>query len=410
MKCIKTVQVQIVSYQDEIAATLHAFRDAANFTSQYIHEHRVYNHKTVQSAIYHDVRDRFGLRSQMACNCIKQVASKYIVRKTRDRREPVIFKRPFMVLDYPRDYRIVNERTVSVNTLGGRVLAAFQCGQHQREMLRLDGWNIKSSYLFFRKKDKKLFIAIAIEKDVLEPTMIGRDGVVGVDVGMINVAVTSDIAGHTAFFGGGKTRYTRWKYQTTRQEGQSKGTRSAKRRLRLLSGRERRFVTAENHRIAKEIVELSIRKYRNPVIAMENLKGIRKNGSNWRKKQKTALNSWAFYQLRQFITYKAAERGIPVVLVDPRHTSQRCPRCGHVHPGNRDRKNHAFTCRSCGYRSNDDRIGAMNIAVKAVTPGYMPGARGAVSTTPNAARDDPEAPRGTDGDRSREPRALARGS
>ena len=409
MKCIKTVQVQIVTHQDEITATLHAFRDAANFTSRYIHEHHVYNHKTVQYDIYHDIRDRFGLRSQMTCNCIKQAAAKYIVRKTRDRREPVLFKRPFMVLDYPRDYRIVDEHTVSVNTLGGRVLATFQCGQYQREMLRLDGWNIKSSYLFIRKKDKKLFLAIAIEKDVPEPMMIGRDGVVGVDVGMINVAVASGIDGRATFFGGGKTRYTRWKYQTIRQEGQSKDTRSARRRLRLLSGRERRFVTAENHRIAKEIVELSMQKYHNPVIAMENLKGIRKNG-NRRKKQKAALNSWAFYQLRQFVTYKAAERGIPVVLVNPRYTSQRCPRCGHVHPGNRDRKNHAFTCRSCEYRSNDDRIGAMNIAMKAVTPGYTSGARGAVSTTPNAARDDPEALRGIDGDRSRKPRALARGS
>ena len=55
-----------------------------------------------------------------------------------------------------------------------------------------------------------------------------------------------------------------------------------------------------------------------------------------------------------------------VVTIDPRYTSQTCPKCGHTHKGNRDKKNHRFTCLSCVYKSNDDRIGAMNIYRKGI--------------------------------------------
>ena len=378
MKIIKTVQIQITSHRDEIVETLHHFRDAANFTSQYINEHHVYNHKIVQSIVYKDIRERFGLRSQMTCNCIKQVSAKYIARKSRDRIDPIVFKRLFMVLDYSRDYRFIDENAVSINTIHGRVKATYICGNHQRELLRLqNGWMIKSAFLSYRKYDGKIFLHSVIERDAIDPVMLGRDGVIGIDLGIINVAVASDIVGHATFFGG-HIKYTRWKYQTIRKEGQSKGTRSAKRRLRALSGRERRFVTAENHRIAKEIVELSLRKYQNPVIAIENLKGIRKNPRRTSKGRRE-LNSWTFFQLRHFIEYKAADRGIPVIIVNPRYTSQQCPRCGHIDQKNRDRKNHSFACRLCGYQSNDDRVGAMNIAKRAVDPGYNPGSRGVVN-------------------------------
>ena len=50
--------------------------------------------------------------------------------------------------------------------------------------------------------------------------------------------------------------------------------------------------------------------------------------------------------------------------VDPRYTSQCCPCCGHVEKSNRSKKIHLFTCKNCGYKSNDDRIGAMNLCYK----------------------------------------------
>ncbi len=68
-----------------------------------------------------------------------------------------------------------------------------------------------------------------------------------------------------------------------------------------------------------------------------------------------------FSQRRQMLEYKAALHQARTVAVDPRYTSQTCPKCGHVARGNRDKRRHRFECHQCHYRSNDDRIGAMNL-------------------------------------------------
>ncbi|MGJ8455559.1 zinc ribbon domain-containing protein [Pseudothermotoga sp. U03pept] len=44
--------------------------------------------------------------------------------------------------------------------------------------------------------------------------------------------------------------------------------------------------------------------------------------------------------------------------MDPKHTSQRCPRCGLV--SSKNRKGHLFRCKSCGYASNADIVAAVN--------------------------------------------------
>ena len=79
------------------------------------------------------------------------------------------------------------------------------------------------------------------------------------------------------------------------------------------------------------------------------------------KKQNREKRSWAFYQLEQFLTYKAEAVGSKVLKVSPKYTSQRCPKCGRIHKANRHHDTHEYICDKCGYRSNDDRIGAMNI-------------------------------------------------
>jgi hypothetical protein len=71
----------------------------------------------------------------------------------------------------------------------------------------------------------------------------------------------------------------------------------------------------------------------------------------------------AFAQLRSFLAYKAEERGMQVVAVDPRHTSQTCFHWGYQHRSNR-RSQALFQCRQCGYRLNADLNGAHNIALK----------------------------------------------
>lgn len=61
------------------------------------------------------------------------------------------------------------------------------------------------------------------------------------------------------------------------------------------------------------------------------------------------------------LIYKAAEVGSFVMKVPANYTSQRCPKCGRIHKENRNHKTHEYICDACGYRSNDDRIGAINL-------------------------------------------------
>jgi putative transposase len=72
------------------------------------------------------------------------------------------------------------------------------------------------------------------------------------------------------------------------------------------------------------------------------------------------MKGWAFFQLRQFVGYKAALAGIPVAFVDPAYTSRTCSKCGHCHKGNRKNRND-FVCLHCGFSLPADHNAALNI-------------------------------------------------
>ena len=114
-----------------------------------------------------------------------------------------------------------------------------------------------------------------------------------------------------------------------------------------------------NHQISKTLVQ----KYgKDTLFVLEDLAGVSFEESNLSRtaKQNYDLRSWSFYQLEQFLTYKAHENRSEVLKVSAKYTSQRCPKCGIIRKANRDHHKHLYSCR-CGYKSNDDRIGAMNI-------------------------------------------------
>ena len=139
------------------------------------------------------------------------------------------------------------------------------------------------------------------------------------------------------------------KYQFLRSRLQSIGTRSAKRKLCKLSGRERRFQRDLNHSIANWIVSKPY-----DIIALEDLTNIR----NGKKNKK--LGKWSFAELRSIIEYKAAAIGKKVVAIDPRYTSLTCSRCGFQKKENRNGR--TFKCKSCDFQIDADLNASRNIA------------------------------------------------
>jgi IS605 OrfB family transposase len=131
--------------------------------------------------------------------------------------------------------------------------------------------------------------------------------------------------------------------------------------LKNLSGKERRFARDVNHRISKQLV--TIAKDTGRGIALEDLKGIR-DRTTFSRKQRNMLHSWSFYQLRQFVEYKAQRAGVPVVYIDPCNTSRECSVCGCVDKANRKTQSH-FSCMSCGFVAHADVNAAVVISSRA---------------------------------------------
>lgn len=184
--------------------------------------------------------------------------------------------------------------------------------------------------------------------------------VVGLDRGLRFLVTGYDEQGNSFFISGKDVCKKREKFAKLRAELQSKKSYSARRRLRKLSGRENRWMSDVNHQISKALVD----KYgENTLFVIEDLAGVSFEDSNLNRsaKQKRQLRSWTFFQMEQFLTYKAHAARSEVLQVSARYTSQRCPKCGSIHKEHRHHDIHEYICDNCGYRSNDDRVGAMNI-------------------------------------------------
>ena len=199
------------------------------------------------------------------------------------------------------------------------------------------------------KKDKfYLFQTVDIPDENIEDV----EEFIGVDFGQTDIAVLSDGTNYNS----NELKKVRKKYSKVRASVQSKGTKGSKKLLKRLSGREKRFVSINNHTISKQIIARAKREHKG--IAIEDLTNIRKTAKPKSKTQKTELNRWSFYQLRSFLTYKALLNGIKFIVVPPAYTSQTCSICNHI--GIRNGKH--FRCENCGNIADADINAAKNIA------------------------------------------------
>ncbi|MBZ4026005.1 transposase, partial [Ligilactobacillus salivarius] len=261
---------------------------------------------------------------------------------------------PQVDLQRNRDWSYLSSGQLSINTLDGRVKVDPICHGFNQYF---DGtWKFGLAKLL--KSSGKWYLHISATKEVTDFDKQTVKHVVGLDRGLRFLATSYDEQGKTVFFDGQAIMRKRAKYQKLRATLQAKGTKSAKRRLKKLSGRENRWISDVNHCLSKTLVQ----KYgANTLFVLENLNGVSFERTDLPKVLRNQNKSWAFYQLEQFLTYKAHLNNSEVVEVSAKYTSQRCPKCGVIKKDNRNHEKHEYHCDNCDYRSNDDRIGAMNI-------------------------------------------------
>jgi putative transposase len=334
---------------DALRRTLETANAACDYISQVAWESKTFRQFAIHKLTYQAVRETFQLAAQLAVRCIGKVADAYKL----DRKTQCTFQPHGAV---PYDDRILSYNLkgseVSIWTLDGRQAIPFVCGERQRELLATQRG--ETDLAFVRGK---WYLFVACEVETPEP--IDAEGTLGVDLGIVNLAIDSD---GESFSGQHVERRREW-YQGRRQALQKVGTKSAKRRLKRLAGRQRRFQKDTNHIISKRLVAKAERTKR--AIALEDLSGIRQRARVKGPRQRARHSNWAFGQLRVFIDYKAQLSGVPVVFVDPAYTSQRCSACGHTE--RRNRKSQAeFCCVVCTHQLPADYNAAINIEWAAV--------------------------------------------
>lgn len=349
MKLTAKIKLQPTPDQrDVLLQTLETANAACNDISQRAWESNVFGQFSLHRLVYHDIRRSYLLSAQMVVRAVAKVADAYKVSKKARH----LFK---LRGAFPYDNRILSfktcQHTVSIWTLAGRQRMTYLCGDRQRQLLDGDRGEADLCYI-----DGEFYLFVACEIETPEPNDVAE--FLGVDLGIVNLATDSD----GQQYSGRAVNDQRRKYEHRRRNLQRKGTQAAKRKLRQMAGKQHRYQTDTNHRISKRVVQAAQDTGRG--IALEDLKGIR-DRVTVRHGQRAQHANWSFYQLRQFIEYKAALAGVRLVAVNPRNTSRTCPVCGCIDKRNRPNQS-TFSCVSCGYSANADTVAAVNIAARAV--------------------------------------------
>jgi IS605 OrfB family transposase len=333
--------------QNILYSTINKFMECCNFISKVAFEQKVFNAVALHHITYYNCKLAFKLPSNLVIRARDRVAKAYKTKK----RKLIKFNSTSMDLD-ERIFRLIFKEDgiyASISTIDGRVKVPIVAGKYQRRLL--NGTHPTNAVLVYKRK--RFYLHIPVRTIIPEPT---GNNPVGVDLGMNKLIVASN-----GFKTDGKDILRRrQQFRKQRETLQAKGTKSAKRKLKTVAGKESQWANTILHQISRQFVNTL---NTGDIVVMENLTRIQ-NTTEHRKPQRADFHSWAFRKLQFLIRYKALERGIPVIFVDPKNTSQECPRCHHISSKNRVTQT-LFRCINCGFQHNADVVASMNISRRA---------------------------------------------
>jgi len=353
-----TAKVQIVATDTDkvlLNETMSVYCDACNYVSDYVFRTHDLKQFSLNKILYSTLREKFSLKSQMAQSVFKTVIARYksILENQNEWIKPS-FKKPQYDLVWNRDYSLT-QNCFSVNTLNGRVKLPY-FAEGMSKYFNHSIYRFGTAKLV--NKRGKYYLYIPVTYEVEESNISDICNVVGIDRGINFVVATYDSKHKSGFVSGKAIKQKRANYSRLRKELQMRHTPSSRRRLKAIGQRENRWMQDINHQVSKA---LATGNPKHTLFVLEDLIGIRNATERVKTKDRYVSVSWSFYDLEQKLIYKAKQNQSSVIKVDPRYTSQCCPACGHTEKSNRNKKIHLFTCKNCGYTSNDDRIGAMNL-------------------------------------------------
>lgn len=298
-------------------------------------ENGTYNKNRAHKDLYAALRLEYPQVPSALLQAVRDTAMES-VKATSFKRVPR--KKSTSALRYDARTITLRGNLLTLSCIGKRVQCVLHIPQYFKEVF--ETWTFKGPTLTYIKHKKQFWVRLVFETD--NPQLLGSGDVLGVDRGLYHLASTSD----HQFFSGSKIRASQRRYLHNRRTLQAKGTRSAKRRFKAMSGKEKRFSRDVNHCISKQLANISSAR----IYSLEDLTGIRNQRRN--KKVNKWISSWPFYQLEEFLAYKAEAKGKQVSFVDARYTSQKCSRCKSRH--STLRRKSKFHCKTCGFIAHAD--------------------------------------------------------
>lgn len=339
MKLVTQIKVEPEDPQ-ELLFLMMRFNNACNYLSEIAFNEKLFHWLPLQRRAYHEIRQVFGITGAEATIAVRKAA--YAYRDKARRNQKAVFRLRGSIPLFKHLYRDGIVR-----------FYGFEAPVISRDGMGLPK-HPKEGVLSYR--DGKFMIHQAIEVEAPQPYK--ARGYLGCDLGIRNILVDSD----GKIYSSGHLNGLRKHHSKLRARLQLRGTRSARKLLNKRRNKESRFARDINHQISKSVVDKASTATLG--IALEELKGIRQH-IRVRKADRRQHNSWGFNQLRQFISYKAELKGIPLVMVDPKNTSRTCPECGYVDKKNRKSQSD-FLCIRCGFGQYADTVAAVNISRRAV--------------------------------------------
>jgi len=367
-----TTRIKLVTDSTSHAAlwkTMRVFNLACNAISVHAFESQVYNKRSLQLRIYADIRERFDLPSQLVIRAFAKVGDAYKTQlallsrrlakyaslspeKQAKRKKPSLrcceFREEGCVVYDSRLLRYQSDGSVSLRTTERRILlsAIYPPG--------FDAATLHGECDLILQ-DNVFYLLQTIQ--VSEEPLLEVEEFLGVDLGMVHIAVDSE----GEFYDTPNIEKKRVQYETRRSALKKKRTKNSRRRLKKMSRKLARFRKDVNHCVSKKLVHKA--KALGRGLSLENLENFF-DKIKVRKKDRAKRHSWAFYQLRSFVAYKAVRDGIPVVLVEAAYTSQECSVCHHIDRRNRKSQSE-FVCLRCGHVDHADCNGAKNVRNRA---------------------------------------------
>ncbi|MCL4323465.1 MAG: RNA-guided endonuclease TnpB family protein [Candidatus Thermoplasmatota archaeon] len=343
----RTIKLKL-PYDASLLETGRQFREACQIVLDYGFLEKTFNKNKLNRGTYKDVREKIPTLPSALVQTARDTASESL-KQTKLMKK--IHRKSHTIRYDQRTFKFYpDSHTISLATIKGRLVFPVA----DSPLIKKHTGKYTNAQVVIHTKEGKIFVMIQVEVDDADyETVKKKDAsVVGIDRGIKNIAVLSN----NMFFNSGHLKDVKGRYQYNRKILQHAGTRSAHRKLREMSGRERRFMQNANHVISKKIVNLPF-----DVFALEELETAKMRKKKNGKKFNHKLGSWSPFQLEQFMEYKAKDIGKSVIFVDPRYTSQTCSRCGHISKQNRNGSE--FHCKNCNLQLHADLNASRNIEV-----------------------------------------------